>query len=257
MSNLIPPSLAKLGFTDKPGMDLPSLSICSSGLEKKGKTHFAFTAPGPIAVIASDTGTLEIADKFRRQGKAVYYAEYEMPRGSGSARQAAAEKTWNKVEDFIYGVAEERSIRTFIGDTGTEFWELLRLARFGKLTQVMPHHYGPVNEEFQSMVKRIAKRPGLNSIWIHKAKKEYKTNKEGKDAWTGRHERAGFGDMGYLCDVVITHHFDTETREFYLKVADSRKNTQELIGLELRAEMCDFPTLAQLAYPESDPSYWL
>ena len=36
---------------------------------------------------------------------------------------------------------------TVVMDTASEAHELSRLAAFGKLTQVMPHHYGPVNAE--------------------------------------------------------------------------------------------------------------
>lgn len=247
-------SMAGLGFA-VPSTDLAySLAICAQGPEKEGKTHFAFTAPDPIVAIASDTGTEAIAATARKNGKRVATYTYRVP-PSGQQR-SEYEREWIKIEKALNGVLVNKNIRSVVIDTGTEVWEMLRLARFGKLTQVMPHHYGPVNNEMKDIVKAMVDRADLNTIWIHKLKKEYKTNKAGNDAWTGGYERAGFGDMPYLCDVVIEHFFDRENRQFGIRVKGSRYNAQNIVGNEYLGDMATFPVLAAECFPATDLDYW-
>lgn len=247
-------SLASVGFTEVDGASKPSVMVCSSGHEKRGKTHWALTAPGPIAVVSSDTGTLEVCNKFKRAGKKIYYFEYAPLKRAATAETNL--KIWDTVEKAVRTAVEDTGIRTLVVDTGTETWELLRLARFGKLTQVMPHHYGPVNAEFRELLKAVQKRPGLNSVWIHKVKKEYKTNREGKDSWTGKYERSGFTDFGYVCDVIVENYLDSESKEFGIRIVDSRYETAEVIGLELTGDMGSFQSLAQLLFPDTEEEYW-
>lgn len=232
-----------------------SLAVATQAPEKRGKTHWAMTAPPPIAVIASDTGTENIVQKFMREGKDIALYPYRVsPVGRSKGEY---EKEYLKLERAIEAVLKFNNFRSLVVDTATEYWEMLRLARFGKLTQVMPHHYGPVNDEMKSMVKAVVDKPGLNSVWIHKLRKTYATNKEGKDAWNGNWERAGFGDMGYLVDVVAAHYLNMDTREFGITVLDSRHETTNLVGQMFEGVSCDFLSLACAAFPESDPNYWL
>ena len=247
-------TLQAAGFQELTGESQPNLMLCSAGHEKRGKTHWAFTMPSPIAVIASDTGTREVAAKWKRHGKKILYYEFEVQRKSPDA--AAHAKLWDDVEAAIRTVIRDTSIRGLLVDTGTEIWEQLRLARFGKLTQVMPHHYGPVNAEFRELLKAVQRRPGLNSVWIHKVKKEYKTNREGKDSWSGKYERAGFTDFPFVADVIVEHYFEDTEREFGTRVVDSRYETMTVNGMELTGDMNNFATLGQLCFPETDEDYW-
>lgn len=247
-------SMSGLGFSVPSEEAAFSLAVCSTGREKKGKTHWAFTAPKPLACIASDTGTESVARNFRRADPRIACYNYRVP-PIGQAR-SEYEKEWLKLEKAYTSVLLNRNIRSLVGDTWTEIWEMLRLARFGKLTQVMPMQYGPVNNEMKDIVKSLVDRPDLNVVFIHKVKKEYKTNKAGIDAWTGKFERAGFGDMGYLADVTIEHLFNTETREFGIKVLDSRYNTAMVVGNEYWGDLCNFQMLASDCFPTTDLDYW-
>lgn len=80
---------------------------------------------------------------------------------------------------------------TIVVDTATEMYELIRLAYFGKLTQVMPHHYGPVNAEMKEMI-RMAYDTNMSVIFLHKMRKAYQDDK-----WTGGYEPAGWADMPF------------------------------------------------------------
>lgn len=268
--------LASLGFVQaSPAAETAQLLVVSQAQEKKGKTHFAFTAPGPIAVITTDTGTEEVANKFSKAGKVIHLLKAATPKSLGDQDAAVAE--WEKLYAGWMGIVADRTVRTLVVDTLTEFWQTMRLAWFGKLEQVPPKKYDEVNAAMRALVKMVKDRRDLNAVFIHKVKKEYAGTKKpdgsaGMDSWTGRWERAGFGDMGYLADVVIEHQFATpgETgkrapqyppgvseREFYVRVVDSRYEAQAVIGECLSGDACDFPTLACMLLPDTDPVAWM
>lgn len=255
----IPRDMEKAGFTTvETNVVVPKLMVCSQGEEKQGKTYWAFTAPPPIAVVASDTGTESVASTWRGKGKDIKMYQYRVPKG-GVHTDAEYKAEWAKLEDAIMAVVDNRKqFRTLIVDTGTEVWEMKRLAMFGKLTQVMPHQYVEANKQFTNLIKTVYDAPGLNSVWIHKVKKEYKQMKgQDRDSWTGKMERAGFGDIGYLADLCITNRYDREEKQFCCDVTDSRYTPDMLIDETFFGESNSFVQLAQYAFPDTDESYWL
>ena len=198
--------------------------ICSvDGLEKRGKNHFAFTAPGPIGIISLDLGMDGVVQKFQNK-KEVWVAEHRVNttklRAEHSMEDVAgvANEAWDNIMRD-YGEMLASGARTGIIDTSTELWEILRLARFGKLDQVRPHHYGPVNAEFREVI-RMAYDTDMNLLLLHKMKPEYINDKN-----TGDVRRAGFSDMGFLVQVIVQCWRDDEVKApdcFHVTVTDSR-----------------------------------
>lgn len=260
---LLDPALIKAGFSVPQIPKTQRVVVCSRARDKRGKTHWAMTAPGPIAVVGLDTGTKEVASKFI--GKKELICAYHKITGrlpDISKTREAAEREWDTVRESLIAATNHPKIRTLVVDTGTEIHELLRLARFGKLEQVMPHHYGPVNKEMRDLVKLAYDREDLNVIWIHKEKKQYKANKKGEDSWTGFYDMAGYADMPYLVDVTIEHYWkDPDPDEgtpgrFGIKVVGVGRQTPDVCGLELEGDDCNFQMLAMMLYPEVDPAWW-
>lgn len=263
---VIAPNLQQLGF----GPVTPSkgyrLQVSIAGTEKSGKTTWAFTAPGPIAAISTDTGTEEIARGLDPVSgrpfmdiKEIIICHFKSPAElQQQGKQKTYEEEWKRMKDAILAIIASRRYRTLIVDTGTEAWELCRLAAFGKLTQVMPHHYVAVNSEFKSLVKSAFDDPKFNTVWIHKMKKEYKTM-NGKDSWSGRFERAGFGDMPFLVDCnlvsyfrprVVDHLGETITPPaFGIEIVDTRANMQDRQGEKLEGKLNNFEQLGIELYP--------
>lgn len=252
----ITPEMRAAGFVAPDLAQHHKIDVATSGAEKKGKTHWAFTAPKPLAAISSDTGTEAIAQKFRLRGERVAVFPYRVPKEAEA--RADKEKEWIKLEKALYACIRNKSLRTVVIDTADEIWAMLRMARFGKLSQVMPHHYGPVNSEMKDLIKEACDRADLNTVWIHKVKKEYKTGKDGKDNWTGQYERAGFADMPYLVDVLVEHYYDWSTgnMQFATRVLDTRLEPETTLGLELVGDMCNFKTLAMCCHPEVADECW-
>lgn len=269
---LLDVELKKLGFEVVDPTIRYKFSVSNSAKEKEGKTTWAFTAPGPIGAISTDTGTESIAKGFLSQKPIIinyFKAADELLNDdvkNKDARQTMYENEWTRMKNSILAMIRSKRIRTLIVDTATEAWELCRLAEFGKLQQVMPHHYTTVNSEFKALIKAADENPILNSIWIHKKKKEYKTKSDGKDSWTGKWERSGFGDMPFLVDVNLEHFFqpsgsvvkdsggnpiNLEEGRFGIRVIDSRINMLSVVGQEFVAEQCSFEELAVALYPET------
>lgn len=251
------------------------LIISSRAKEKHGKTHFSLGMPDPIAYISYDMGDEGMIEKFANEGKTIYRCELPKPvfrkpisgedmkkreEAETKSKLAQYEAHWLKGRDAFESAVGNSQIRSIVVDTNSEFYESIRLARLGKLTQVMPQHYGPVKEEFRSVMQLAKYRKDINVIFIHKMKKEYKENSKGDSNWTGKWEMQGFDDMGYIAQVVITHLREPVPGggvNFGIRIDDCRQNP-DVIGLELWSYdgMCDFANLGMVVFPESTPEDW-
>jgi len=209
------------------------LIVNAEGEEKSGKNHFSFSAPGPIFLHSFDIGNEGVVQKFQDQ-KEIYIAEYALSlqpneASAGEVAEAADKVLQQFVSNYRDGLASCGN-GTTVCDTATELWALVRLSRFGRLTQVMPHHYGPVNKEMQELV-REGYNHDCNVILIHQLKDEWE-NYQGSDGKekgrkTGRKTRVGFGDIPYLVQLnVRCERIDQDGggSEFQIAIEDCRQN---------------------------------
>jgi hypothetical protein len=223
------------------------LIMSLSGREKQGKTHFSLTAPGPIAFFSMDLGTEGVLNKKEFRNKEIWVAEYDYHSIQGMD-PAAITAEWERLKRDYIEVMRNPGIRAVVWDTATEVWEMIRIARFGKLTQVKPHHYGPVNAEYRDLL-RLAYAGDKNLILLHKMKAEYIEDKR-----TGRFERSGFSDTGFLTQANATAWRDAEGT-FGITITDSRHNPS-LMGEEITEPLLSFPFLATLVFPDTEEEEW-
>lgn len=206
------------------------------GEEKSGKDHMAlaYKGPGDLYVHSFDLGLEGVVEKFQND-KNIYVSDYELSIQPGEATDKEVGEAANKVwEQFLTNFNESISLTEKEGlvlvDTGTEAWELLRLASFGKLTQVMPHHYAKPNAEFRNIVRHSF--AGTNVAWLHKMVDEWENYTDGagkeKGRKTGRKARKGFNDIAFLVQAnVETHATGVEGgsgTEFTAEILDCRLN---------------------------------
>lgn len=257
MSGNVPVGMSGAGYVIPEPTEERRIFAMTEGPEKCGKTDFTLRhTPGPIAIASFDTGTKALVDKhIELSGKDIWLWQGKRPR-TGQTSNAYA-SAWSTFEKQHRAVMAAKEIRTYVWDTATNIWELFRLFKFGKLTQVKPHHYGPVNEEFAALIRDMyEERPDLNFIAVHTNKKQY-MSKGDKDAWTGKYERAGFGDFRYLADICLQHYYRDG---FGIRVMPNEgvgaRQSPDLVDLELEDEECSFFWLAQNVYPETDPEHW-
>jgi hypothetical protein len=246
--------LLKAGFKPKKADPQKRLIIQVEGHEKTGKTHFALTAPGPIAYFGLDIGDEGVIEKFLAQGKEIITPDdsVRVPNVvemhvDGPKMDAAP--AWEQMKRAFIAACKSPQIRSIVWDTATEVWELIRLARFGKLAQVMPVQYGPVNAEMRGLI-RIAYDSNKNFIMLHKMKAEYVNDKR-----TGKYERAGFNDTEYIVQVNLRTIHDPESGEFGIEVINARQN-MTLCGQIFMGDLCAFPMLATMIMANTSPGDW-
>ncbi len=253
------PELVAAGFEPATLSECRRLIVSTHAPDKTGKTYFGLTAPDPMVVVNLDIGMEGVIEQFLRLKKRIALNEFKraaMAKQVGQRlEQREYQEEWKGCRDAILTAISSRVIRTLFIDTGTELWELARLAKFGKLSQVLPQHYSELNSEFRALLQLAYENPNLNLIITHKMKKEYKTGPDGRGNPTGALETAGFGDMPYLVQLNLEHYIHPQTRAFGVMVINSR-HRGDLMGFTLEGVDCNFPMLASMVLPHTSLQDW-
>ena len=254
-------SLLKGGQFQRADKSIIARLICAvAAREKQGKTHFSLTAPGPIVHFNADIGLEGVVHKFLKEGKEILVYNIPMPQTDNKNVEKEAAKIWEDLDKAVDSVLDNPAVRTIVFDTATEIWEIVRLAYFGKLSEIKPHHYSGVNAEFRRFLKK-AYKTDKNLILIQKMKAEYVNNNR-----TGEWEMAGFSDTPFIVQAVI-HPFrvdkpmklDDETildkGEFGVRIFESRHNPNAN-GMVLYGMMATFPFVATTIIEGTDPGMY-
>lgn len=205
------------------------------GREKSGKTNFSLTAPDPIILFDFDYGLEGVVHKFATSKK-IYTSEYRIHEISPGKFVAE----WDRFKNEFKIALNDPEVRSVVWDTGTEVWELLRMARFGKLTQVMPHNYGPVNAEMRGLI-RDAYSSDKNFIIVNKMTEQYLNDKP-----TGKFVFQGFKDIPYSSQINI-HTQRNEDNEFQATIVDCRQNAA-VMGIVLEGPLVDFQVVLDMVF---------
>lgn len=231
--------------------------ISLDGAPKDGRTHFCLTAPGPISLHSFDLGYEGVVEPFAAT-KDIYPFNYTVPmttRLPGSGLTTLADPAARVWEDFVYDFrAAVEQMRTVVVDSMSVAWELCRLARLGKLTQVLPVQYTAVNAEFRQLVQFALAAPNKpNVIFIHRLKAEYKDDKK-----TGNFERAGFGDIDADVQSVLRTSRDYSKEgidQFSVTIQECRANflasNKKFTGKDMT-----FSKVATAIYPNTKEEDW-
>lgn len=227
------------------------------GPEGSGKDHMALTYDqGPIYIHSFDIGLEGVVQKFQ-DTREIYTAEYELTIQPGEATDQevgrAADVVWEQFKaNFRDSLASTRDNGLVLVDTGSEAWELLRLASFGKLTQVMPHHYSKPNAEFRDLVRESF--DATNVVWLHKMKDEWENYVDSKGQEKGR--RTGNKRATMMNDIPFLVQGSVQTGvelregggcEFSATVLDKFRLNPDLVGSVLDN---NFNTLLDLTFME-------
>lgn len=108
---------------------IPNIIISVRGEPKSGKTHFAFSFPGPIYCVSLDMRARLIAAKF--PNKEIDVREYVCPIASSTDDKAIIEGTlavYGKIASDYQKALESGKYKTFVIDPETSLWEILRTA---------------------------------------------------------------------------------------------------------------------------------
>lgn len=261
--NMTLDALLKSGKFTEASSEVQARLVCAvAAREKQGKTHLSLTAPGPIVTFNADIGLEGVVHKFLAEGKQIIVYDIPMPDPQTKNVEKEAGKVWDDLEDAFDMALGNAAVRTIIFDTGTEIWEIVRLAYFGKLSEIKPHHYSAVNAVFRKFLKKVYDT-NKNLILVQKMKAEYVNNNR-----TGAWEMAGFSDTAFIVQAVL-HPFrvdkemtleDGETildrGDFGVKVFESRHNPAAN-GMILTGPMATFPFIAATIIEGTSPDMYM
>lgn len=201
-----------------------------------GRTSLALTAPGPIALLHASEKLEGIVQVPKAAGKVVKLYDFGATFEGGTTEVT---KQAERVLDGVLAAWEDAKTwaRTIVIDTDTDLWELLRLTRFGKVTQIKPHHYTQVNAEWRNWFHYFRQQESHNLILLSKMKEEY-VNEKG----TGRMVPSGMKETPYMQDVRVRTDADMRTGRFWSTVEKPWWNSP-LMGMEFDGEMSRFATI--------------
>lgn len=235
----------------------PRLIISVEGKAKDGKTHFALTAPAPICFFNLDKGIEGVIHKF--SNKEIYVSDYPVAIDPSDKYpdMTKVAPIWEKFkEDYITALNAgapthlSQGIRTIIIDTATEANELIKLARLGKLSQVVPFNYVPVNYEFKSLLDQALICPrNVNIIFLHQQHTKWVDGHATREV-----ERAGFKSMEFIVQAYLRSFYDDGC--FNLEILDCRHN-KSLKGFTMAGnDTCNFQTVASMLLPQFPAEVW-
>lgn len=278
----------------------PRIVIAVDGLDKAGKDHFALSAPKPLLLLDFDMGSEGVKGADHplivkskpfafRPTEVIFEEEDENVRAKALVEAAwphhlRFRKTYlDALRKPLVRTPDGRQLmaRTIVVDTGSEAWEMMRYAEFGKVTKVMPHHYTAVNSQMRDLV-RAALESNVNVIWLHQLKADWNESADGKARKTGVLNRAGFERMANLVQanflVYRVPRIDDgkvvkwgwgEGKFFYAPtpregdadlgfrmVCGNNRHDPSMEGLELANEAIDFRTVARVMLPNSTDEDW-
>ena len=192
-----------------------SITACINGRRGSGKSHFGIEfSPRPLLIQPLDPTLKFILEKFDLSS--VYMASYprlskelllavsgikkseDQNKKAFELMQSEATAVWELFSSDFYSNLEK--MRSILWDTGSEVWELVRLARHGRLAQIEPYNYTALNTEFREMI-RAAQDAGVNLIILQKMKEKWgeQVSATGKVSRgpTGEWEPSGFSHIAY------------------------------------------------------------
>jgi hypothetical protein len=241
------------------------LVVGSHGGERTGKSHFSATAPDPIGVIPLDRNTRWTMGKVAKEyGKVIVFPKKDFIRQDATEMLRMKKyyrKHVNGIKEALYSLYDSDKIKTVVIDTGTQLWEDIMFAHFGRYHRVMPRDRGVPNQEMADLLTACPH----HMVVTHRSAEIWKADKG-----TGKYKCGGFPHIGYYCNVMIEHgkervrgedgKIDRDQKpQFVARVSDCTANPElvgddddsTLVGME-----CDFSVLGTRVYPGTKVREW-
>lgn len=250
------------------------------GMPKVGKTSLALTAPKPVGYIALEVGGEEgVIDKYIPDGKdssddlmiapirmdspQVYGREQFADTKDGekdyqesvsAAVQAVAIPALEKFYDAYYYSLE--NMATTVVDTGSDLWEIVRLANFGRLEKIPQLAYTQLNKIMDKLLDDAYGSAG-SVLWLHHMKERWETyeDERGKKQAraSGTFDLAGYGGIKKKVQATIElwredlEAADDETglfSRFHAQIIESRHKVT-VMGRKYTTLDISFPSIAK------------
>ena len=197
-------------------------------------------------------GLAPLLKKEEFANKDIRFRQYDFNPGKLAAEdrpKAAQEALGRFREDHQTALKNARTIGI---DKEEMLWELIRYARLEAYTD-RPSSYYELNLEYRGLFADAAKA-GVNLGAMRGLKEKWAPNHKGTPTGTGEYEPRGQKEVNELVQVVLSHRWDDDERQFKTRIHDKCRigPATDLIGQEFSG--LDFPTLMLLLYPDADPA---
>jgi hypothetical protein len=245
-----------------------------------GKTHFGYTAPGPIAHILSDPAGYEgVCRRPEFREKDIRIAEIKFNPGklivrdgdrkvdlkkTGELRAEAAKAALELFEE-VYAEALTWA-RSILWDKEDHVWELLRYAKLDAVSG-KPASYYELNQQYRAWIQDAADNGvnlglirGLKEVWGTKINP--RTGAE-QPVSTGEYEARGMKEVPELVQIGLDHWLVPSSTDAEGSLVPTQFMCRVMEKCRINGELCgqtfsnlDFETLAAFLYPESSPEDW-
>lgn len=180
--------LQQAGFTAEIKPRRAAVVFSVEGLDKSGKTHFGFTAPGPVFYQSTDFGDEGVIQKHGGNGKVILRPtagdyKLDIPTILDRSDPAAMQPFYAAaVNRFVadYRKAIELGVRSIVWDKGSEFWEWVRLMHYGGRQSAGESNYqltARANGYYRDLL-REANVAGINLIVLNELKPVFDSYRE-------------------------------------------------------------------------------
>lgn len=267
------------GYVSNPPAD-DAIALAIFGEQGSGKTRFACTAPAPIGFIPLERKSRRTAQKMAEElDVQILMPEQDFIRTGNPMKLAVLPVECNKKKDVdfrkpakeyeccskhyyrwhvdrIKGAAFELydhpDIHTIVIDSGTQLWEDMLFAEFGRSQRIMPRDRGSVNQEMTDLLNALS---GKHLIITHHSTQIWKNDKP-----TDRYDAKGFAHIGYHVNGTVEFVNDPSKGEddegrFYINVplCQANPDIQGPGGKKLLMDWdISFGNLAELMYPGTE-----
>lgn len=216
-----------------------------------GKTYTLLkTCPGPVAYLNIDRDNDLMLDRLRTKFGCEIFApkRYALKFDNDIMRARDQVATDNAVlarrlrDRFIadYQAALDSKVRFIVIDQSNSVWSMLRIARWGKLTEIPQILYSQANWEMESLVHR-ADDTGKVVFWISQSEEVWEEVIEDTPGGprktrrpTGKFRTAGYKAFDSMMSSVLELHYDIEENKRTMHVLKGIANMgKELVGKEI------------------------
>ena len=182
------------------------LVIASHGKQRTGKTHFASTLPSTVGIVPLDRNTRwTMAREIEASGSKVVIPEQDFIRAAAELGRRnlpedksadAYRKHLDGIKDVLYQMYESDAIASVCIDTGTDMWESILFAYFGRTSKIMPRDRGAANSEMVTLLNMC----GKHLLVTHRSTEIWANDKP-----TGTFKLSGYAHISYCVTVCVEH----------------------------------------------------
>lgn len=222
-----------------------------------GRTRFALSAPGSIALIHTGEKIAGIVEEFRRI-KDIKQINCSLPGivpGMDVKEVSAlAVKVEKRFMEYYYEAISCGDFRTVIIDLHTDLWEVSRLGAFGKLkpdTGLPMVNYPEINARWNSLVIRGQNQDRVNIIWIGSSADEWAGSKK-----TGNRVREShYSQLPVKCHVVLNMQRDSMNGRYKALVQKAWMGDKDWRDKYIDQDQLTFANVMS-TFTDTEPEEW-